>query len=158
MKKVMLILSTSRTSTEAVNFAVKKAKALGGGLLALYIIESELTDELFDRFTDIGFIGDKPSTELTMAVQKEYRQRGYEEVGRVQVLAMEEGIDFDALTIDGDFTKVALQVIDERDIGLVVAVKRKLSFLKRYFSRSVVDELTESATCEVVVFEEDAEV
>ncbi len=156
MNKVLLILSTSRTSDKAVDFAVDKARCEGTGLIALYIIDSELTSEVFDRFTDVGFIGDKPSTELTEAVMKEYRQRGYEEIGRVQVKAMEQGVDFDAVTAHGDIVEEALKVIEKRAASVAVVVRRKTSkvsgFLK-YFSRSMCTELEQQARCEVVVFE-----
>ncbi|VAV83444.1 hypothetical protein MNBD_DELTA01-2040 [hydrothermal vent metagenome] len=156
MNKILLILSTSRTSEKAVDFAVDKARRDGTGLIALYIIDSELTGEVFDRFTDIGFIGDKPSTELTEAVMKEYRQRGYEEIGRVQVKAMEQGVDFDAVTAHGDFVEETLKVMEKREVSVAVVVRRKTSrvsgFLK-YFSRSMCAELEQQARCEVVIFE-----
>lgn len=158
-KNLLLVLSTSKTSEEAVEYAVERARKDSLGLVALYIIEQGLTEELFDRFSDIGFIGDKPSTELTEAVMKEYRQRGYEEVGRVQVRAMEENIDFDAVSGQGDFVENVLQTISSHDVSTAVIVRRKGSAFLRYFSRSVralscIDELKEKAPCEVVVFEE----
>ena len=158
-KKLLLVLSTSKTSDEAVEYAVAHAQKEGLGLVALYIIEQGLIDELFDRFTDIGFIGDKPSTELIEAVMKEYRQRGYEEVGRVQVRAMEENIDFDAVSGQGDFVENILQVISSHDVSTAVIVRRKGSAFLRYSSRSIraqsrIDELKEKAPCEVTVFEE----
>ncbi|MCK5237195.1 MAG: universal stress protein [Deltaproteobacteria bacterium] len=155
MNKVILILSTSGTSNEAIEFAVKEAKERNSSLLALYIIETGLTNELFDRFTDIGFIGDKPSSDLVEAVQKEYRQRGYEEIGKAQVRAMEESVNFDAVTLQGEFLKEAEKAIDEHDASLVVAVrKKKHSFLK-YFSRSLADELKKRSKVEVIIFNEE---
>ena len=156
MNKVLLILSTSRTSDKAVDFAVNKARALGTGLIALYIIDSELTNEVFDKFTDIGFIGDKPSTELTEAIMKEYRQRGYEEIGRVQIKAMEQGVDFDAVTAQGDFVEESLEVIEKHAISSAVVVRlktSKVSGFMKYFSRSMCAELEQQAQCEVVIFE-----
>jgi len=153
MNKVLLILSTSRTSDKAVDFAVDKAKKEGRGLIALYVIDSELTNEVFDKFTDIGFIGDKPSMELTKAVIKEYRQRGYEEIGRVQVKAMEQGVDFDAVTAQGNFVEEALKVMEKREVSTAVAVRRKVSGFLKYFSRSMCDELQKQARCEFVIFE-----
>jgi nucleotide-binding universal stress UspA family protein len=155
MNKILLILSTSRTSDKAVDFAVDKAHKEGKGLIALYVIDSELTNEIFDKFTDIGFIGDKPSMELTKAVMKEYRQRGYEEIGRVQVKAMESGVDFDAVTVDGDFVEEALKLIDTREVSVAVVVRRKTMGFMKYFSRSMCDELEKQASCEVVVFDAD---
>ena len=154
MENILLILSTSRTSQDAIEYAVTLAKREKAKLVVLYIIETELTNEVFDKFTDIGFIGDKPSTQLTEAIMKEYRQRGYEEMGKVQIRAMEENVDFDAVTTQGDFVEKALEIIGRYKIDTVVAVKRKQSAFLKYFSKSMVDELAEKAPCKVEVFEE----
>jgi len=66
MKNILLILSTSRTSQNAIRHAVSLAKKEKAKLVVLYIIETELTNEIFDKFTDIGFIGDKPSTRVIL--------------------------------------------------------------------------------------------
>jgi nucleotide-binding universal stress UspA family protein len=154
VENILLILSTSRTSQDAIEYAVTLAKREKAKLVVLYIIETELTNEVFDKFTDIGFIGDKPSTQLTEAIMKEYRQRGYEEMGKVQIRAMEENVDFDAVTTQGDFVEKALEIIGRYKIDTVVAVKRKQSAFLKYFSKSMVDELAEKAPCKVEVFEE----
>lgn len=154
MKNILLILSTSRTSQDAIEYAVDLAKKEKAKLVVLYIIETELTNEVFDKFTDIGFIGDKPSTELTEAIMREYRQRGYEEMGKVQIRAMEENVDFDAVTTQGDFVEKAIETIERYKIDAAVAIKRKRSAFWKYFSKSKVDELAEKAPCKVEVFEE----
>jgi nucleotide-binding universal stress UspA family protein len=154
VKNILLVLSTSRTSVKAIDFAVETAKKEGASLIALYLIETELAKEVFDRFSDIGFIGDKPSTELTEAIMKDYRQRGYEELGRVQIKAMEEGVPFEPLMDQGIYVEKILEVIRDRNIDAAVLLRRKPSPLLRYFSRSMADELTETAPCKVFIFEE----
>lgn len=154
MNCVLLILSTSRTSQDAIEYAVNLAKKEKAKLVVLYIVETELANEVFDKFTDIGFIGDKPSTQLTEAIMKEYRQRGYEEMGKVQIRAMEENVDFDAVTTQGDFVEKAVEVIERYKVDVAVTIKRKRSAFIKYFSKSMVDELVEKATCKVEVFEE----
>lgn len=155
MRNILLILSTSRTSSNALEYAVTMAKKEGAKLIALYIIETELVDEVFDKFTDIGFIGDKPSAQLTEAIMKEYRQRGYEELGRVQIRAMEEGVDFDPLMEQGDFVEKALEVIERCNVDMAVTTRRRQSVFFRYLPLSTVDELKENAPCGVEVFEEE---
>lgn len=154
MKHILLILSTSRTLQDAVEYAVNLTKKEKAKLVVLYIIETELTNEVFDKFTDIGFIGDKPSTRLVEAITKEYRQRGYEEINKVQVRATEENIDFVAVTTQGDFVEKTIEVIEKYKIDTAVAIKKKRSAFLEYFSRSVVDELVERAPCRVKIFEE----
>ena len=154
MKNILLILSTSKTSQEAIEYAVNLAKKEKAKLVVLYIIETELTNEVFDKFTVLVFIGDKPSTQITEAIMKEYRQRGYEEMGKVQIRAMEENVDFDAVTIQGDFVEKALEVIERYKVDVAVTIKRKRSAFIKYFSKSMIDELVERAPCKVEVFEE----
>ncbi|MFQ5329360.1 MAG: universal stress protein [Thermodesulfobacteriota bacterium] len=155
MKSIVLLLSVARMSEKALEFAVGQAKASGAELTVLYVIDTNLADEVFDKFTDIGFMGDKPSTQLTEAIMKEFRQRGYEDLGRVQVKAMEEGVAYNPMTVQGDFFRCAMEEIERRKADIVVAVKRKESVLARYFYKSPVDELKKSASCEVVIFEEE---
>ena len=71
-------------------------------LVALYLLEAGAANDAFDTFSDIGFIGDKPSAQVSEAIMKEMRQRGYEELGRVQIKAMEEGVAFEPLLEDGE--------------------------------------------------------
>jgi nucleotide-binding universal stress UspA family protein len=115
VKNILLVLSTSRTSEKALDFAVETAKREKASLVALYLLETELANEVFDRFSDIGFIGDRPSMQLSEAITKEYRQRGYEELGRVQIKAMEEGVPFEPLMEQGDYVEKILEVIRDRD-------------------------------------------
>jgi nucleotide-binding universal stress UspA family protein len=144
----------TRTSDKALDLAVTTAKKERATLFALYLLETELANEVFDRFSDIGFIGDRPSMQLSEAIIKEYRQRGYEELGRVQIKAMEEGVPFEPLMEQGDYVGKILEVIRDRNIDMAVAVRRKPNPLLKYFSRSVADELAEQAPCKVYVFEE----
>ncbi len=155
MKDILLILPTSKTSNEAVDFAIRKAKEIGGALTVLYILDTAMADEVFDKFTDIGFIGDKPSSQLTEAIMKEYRQRGYELLGAVQIKAMEAGVPFNPITLHGDFTECAMKVINDIKPVMAVTVRERLSGLSRYFSTSSINELQDSAPCEVVFFDED---
>lgn len=154
MPGVLLVLSTSGTSVEAIEYAVARAKKDGGGLVALYILETGLASEVFDTFSDIGFIGDKPSEELSEAIMKEYRQRGYEELGRVQVKAMEEAVPFEPVMEQGEYAALVLDTIGQKKSAVAVLVKRRKRAIMKYFSKSPVDEVRESATCEVVVFPE----
>ena len=155
MKSITLLLSVARTSEKALDFAVEQAKKHSAELSVVYIIDTSIADEVFDRFTDIGFIGDKPSTELTEAMMKEFRQRAYEDLGRVQVKAMEEGVAYNPMTVQGDFLQCAMEAVQKQKADLVVAVRRRASAFMRYFSTSPVDDLKKSVPCEVVIFEEE---
>lgn len=151
MKKILLVLSFTGTSESVLDFAVKRAKKDGAELVALYPLKDELANEVFDTFTDIGFIGERPSSQLSESIMKEQRQRGYEELGRVQVKAMEEGVPFEPLMEHGDYVKKVLGVIKRLDVAAAILVKKKKKTFLKYFHRSPVDEVREQAACEVVV-------
>ncbi len=153
-RKVLIVLSTSGTPESALEYAVKRASEEGTGLVAFYPVDSDLASEAFDSFTDIGFIGDKPSSELSESLMREYRQRGYEELGRVQVLAMEAAIEYEPIMEDGNFVPQVLDVIGRYDIDLAVLVSRREHSFIKYFSRDMAGEVKKQAGCEVVIFPE----
>ncbi|MEK6790646.1 MAG: universal stress protein [Deltaproteobacteria bacterium] len=154
MKNVLLVLSTSGTDDEVIAYAVGRAKKDGAGLVALYILDPDLANSVFDNFTDIGFIGDKPSSALSEAIMKEYRQRGYEELGRVQIKAMEEAVGFEPLMEQGGYVEKTLDVIAGMGVSVAVLVKRKQRAFYKYFTVSHADEVKKAAGCEVVIFVE----
>ncbi len=152
MKKVLIALSTAGTPDKAIDYAVERARKENAALVAIYVIDAELAEEVFESFSDMGFIGDRPSTLLSESIMKEYRQRGYEELGRVQIKTMEAGVDFEPLIERGDFASKVLELVRRLDVSLAVVVKKgKKTFLK-YLSRSPADEVKEKAPCEVVIF------
>lgn len=154
MKQVLLVLTTSGTPDSVIDYAVSKAKENDACLVALYLLETALADEVLDTFSDIGFIGERPSAELAESIMKEYRQRGYEELGRVQIKAMEEAVGYEPVMDQGDYVATVLEMIEQRDVTCAVLVRRKARRLFRYFSRSLADEVVARASCEVVVFTE----
>lgn len=155
MKKVLLVLSKTDASDQAISFAVDRAKEEGIGLVALYILESGLANEVFDTFTDIGFIGERPSAKVSESIMKEYRQRGYEELGRVQGKAKDAGVECELALEQGDFVKKVIETIKHKCIGYAVLVRKARMPFFRFFSRSPADEVKEKAGCEVVIFNED---
>lgn len=155
MSKVLLVLSTSGTPDEVINYAVERALKDKSGLVALYLLDKELAREAFDAFSDIGFIGDRPSQELSESLMREYRQRGYEELGRVQVKAMEAGVDYEPVMEEGGYVSTVLDMISSTGAHLAVLVRRRERSFMKYFSMSLAEEVRKQASCEVVIFREE---
>lgn len=153
--KILLILSTTRTSSGAVEYAVDLARRSKGELISLFIIETGVVNEVFETFSDIGFIGDKPSSRLTEAMMREFRQRGYAELKKVEELAREKGIKSHSIIEEGDFIERALWVIEKYHVDTAVAIKKRRSAIASYFVKSQVLKLKELAPCPVEVFEEE---
>ena len=155
MKGVLLVIPGSRRSERAIDFAVDTAKSEGATLYALYILDSSVAKEALERFSDIGFIGDKPSTQLSEAIMKESRQRGYEELGKVQIRAMEEGVEFEPMMEEGDFVEIIKKTIEKYSIELIITIRKRKTTLRRYFSASLLDELKAEVPCRVEIFDEE---
>lgn len=154
MKNVLLILAGTKTPDAMIEAAAAIAKKESSRLIAVYILEPGKASEVFDTFTDIGFIGDKPTTELSESLMKDYRQRGYEELGRAQMKAMELGVDFEPDLEEGDYVSTALDAIEKWSVGVALAVRPKKKHLINYFSKTPLEDLIAGAPCEVMVFDE----
>ncbi len=155
MKRILLVIPGSRRSERAIEHAVSSAKKEGAILYTLYILDRAVAEEALERFSDVGFIGDKPSTQLSEAIMKESRQRGYEELGKVQIKAMEEGVEFEPLMEEGDFIEIIKKTIEKYSIELIITIRKKTTTLRRYFSPSMIDELKERVSCRVEIFDEE---
>lgn len=155
MKKVLFVIPPSGATDSAIEEAVKRAKKDGASLAALYLLEAGAASDAFDKFTDIGFIGDRPSAEVSESLMKQQRQSGYEELGRVQIKAMEEGVDFEPLMETGEPVSTVLSLIESMGVSVAVLVKKRQKAIFKYFSRSLADDIKEKAPCEVVVVVEE---
>lgn len=150
-KKLLLVLSPHVHSDNAIDYAVKRAAGEGRVLVAFFLLESELAEEVSEKFSDIGFTGDRPSATLSESLMREYRQRGYEALGRVQVRAMEEGVIFEPLMDEGPYVSTILGAISAHDIGLTVIQERRERSFFQYFKKGLPLQVKEMASCEVVI-------
>lgn len=157
MKRLLLVLPFAGVSDRAIEKAVRRAAADKAGLMALYLLEGSAAESVFDAFSDRGFIGDRPSEDLSRLVMKEARQQGYETLGRVQIKAMEEGVAFEPMMEEDAGAERVLSVIEKTSPASVIVVERKKRSFFKYFKRTLAEELAERAGCEVVVITEDWE-
>ncbi len=151
--KILLVLSTHVYSDKAIEYAVRRAREEERQLVAFFLLESELAEEASERFSDIGFTGDRPSATLSESLMREYRQRGYEALGRAQIKAMEDGVDFEPLLKEGPYVSTILEVIRAHGIGLTVIQRRKERSFLHYFKKGLSVKVKEAASCEVVIIE-----
>lgn len=157
MKKVLLVIPYPGFSDASIDQAVKRAGREKAALTALYLLEGGAAASVFDKFSDIGFMGDRPAEDLSKIVMKESRQRGYEALGKVQIKAMEEGVDFEPLVEEEPTVEKVLALIERMDPSVVIVLKRKQRAFLKYFTRSLADELSERASVEVAVIIEEGE-
>ncbi len=151
--KLLLVLSAHVYSDKAIEYAVKRAHEEGLVLLAFFLLDSELAEDASERFSDIGFTGDKPAATLSESLMRDYRQRGYEALGRAQIKAMEAGVAFEPLLDEGPYVATILEAITTNKVGFTVIQKRKERSLLHYFKKDLGEKVKEVASCEVIVIE-----
>jgi hypothetical protein len=151
MKTVLLVTSPTIDAPNAVAYALRRAKEAGAALLAVIVLDADLTQRVAARLTNEGFVGEKVSDSVAEILAREQRARAEARVTEIAGQARREGVPFDSLIESGDASDVCARLIAARSVGLAVLVAEKQSWLTRLLSRSVAVRLPTLAGCEVRV-------
>src|SRR3990172_6124633 len=111
MKNILLVLTTTCQVDRAVELAIDKAKNEKANLTALFIIDSSVSENIVSKMSDFGFLGDRPSSDLTHAILKEYRDQGNKKLDEIKWLPDCLWVYFPTIFKEGDYTELALTKI-----------------------------------------------
>jgi nucleotide-binding universal stress UspA family protein len=151
MGKVMLILSPTRHNPKSVDLALSLVKKGKRSLLAVFIVDTKVSEAISGRIIDIGFLGDKVSTQLKNAILRDYETRGRRELQEVKERAERLGIACEVVVGKGDFVGESLRIAAEMQVEDIVVSRAERSNLSRKLFGSAVNELLERAPCPVMV-------
>ena len=154
MEKIMLVISTMRHSSKAVEYALKSATERNAELVSLFILDSNVPSSVFQRLHEMDLIGEKPSEELSEALYREYRQRGYAKLKEIEKKAKEVNIPCTIYIEEGDFAEEVFKKIDKLNISLVILSRIHRSNIARLIFGSAVDRIIKQAKCEVKIVDE----
>ena len=154
MKNILLVLSTTRQSPKTIDAAFEKAKEEKRGLTALFVLDSEMPESIFEKLTDIGFTGEKPSQQLHDSILAEYRVRGDRKLKELGEMARTMDVSFKTIIREGDFTKECLSVIGEEEADFVIITRKKRSSLSRFIFGSALAEINDKTHCEMLIIDE----
>lgn len=154
MKDILLVLSTTRQSPKTIDAAFEKARQEKRGLTALFVLDSEMPESIFEKLTDIGFTGEKPSKQLQESILTEYRVRGSRKLKELEEKARQMNIAFKTIIREGDFTKECLSVINEEGADFVIITRKKRSSLSRFIFGSALAEIGSQTDCEMLIIDE----
>lgn len=149
----LLALSTNVQALGAVDAAVDFAKEKNAELVALFVLDENVPAAIFDKLTDIGFIGEKPGEQLEEAVSAEYGRQAETVVAEVERLAKEKGVACRTSTVRGDFIEKTLEAVAGCAADTLIIVRARRSFVYRLLAGAGFDELVRRAPCEIKVFE-----
>lgn len=151
-KKILLMITPGRQSTEALHFALHKAKDIKGTLKVLYVIDNEMTQDLQNNLAEIGFIGDKPGEELSDALNKEYLARGKKVLEEVEKQARTFQVPVEAELKTGSYLDICEEEVRKETPALLVATEKKDSFLKKVFEGTEAKRLKDRVSCEIKIY------
>lgn len=153
MIKVVLALSTLEVGPEAVAAAIEFSRVRGAKLFAVFVLDSTVPTAIFDKLTDIGFIGEKPGAELESAVSGEYRRQAAAILAEIKQIADDAGVECLGEIVEGDFVDKSLEAVARYAADTLIIVRTRKSFLSRFLTGTGMEHLVRQAPCEIKVFE-----
>ena len=155
MNNVLLVLSPVSDARRAIADAVQRAHKAGGHLIALTVVNPDLTARVGAAFTDVGFVGEQVSDDVMHTLAREQRAHAEALLQRIGEQARTAGVPFTALIETGDPSEVCARVIADHHVRYAVLVAEKRSWLTRILARAATVRLPAVAGCEVEVVEEE---
>ena len=137
------------TSPRAVSHAVATARREGAELIACFIISHRVPESVSSWLIYIGFMGDKPSSELKTAISDHYRQRAQSQLEEFEAKAREQGIPCRTLLLEGDLVEEGVRVAREEKVDLVLLDEPDRSDFDHLFFAPVKENLTQRLKCPV---------
>lgn len=151
MKRILLLLSPSRVSSRCVDAAIGAAVKEEGELVAFYILDTSISDDVKERLQDLGFLGEKPSGQLLEEMRREQKRQGKGELARVRELAGRRGIDCRTDLVEGEFLASSLEVAKRESADAIFVTRRERPAISRLVAGSAVASLQSAAPCRVLV-------
>ena len=151
MKRILLILSPARVSSSCAEEAAEAARRAGAELVAVFILDTSMSDDVQKRLQDTGFLGEIPSEKLISTVREEQERQGTEALERIGRIARQRGVGFRSRLAVGEFVTTSLEVAREEDAEAIFVARRDRPAFSRLVAGSAVRDLEESAPCRVLV-------
>jgi hypothetical protein len=154
MKNVLLLLSPELDAPNAVAYSLKRAKEIGGGLVAVAALDPKLTQRIAATLANVGFVGEAVSDNVMDTLTREQRLHAEQLLNRIEEQARNQGVAFRGMIEEGDPSEICAPIVRQHDIVAAVLVAEKQSWLTRFLSRSAPMNLPVLAGCEVKVMED----
>jgi nucleotide-binding universal stress UspA family protein len=154
MTTVLLVTSPSIVAPNAVAYALRRAKESAARLLAVVVLDADLTRRVAAALTNEGFVGEKVSDGVVEILGREQRARADALLQQIAGQAAAAGVPFASLIETGDASDVCARIIPAHDVSLAVLVAEKRSWLTRFLSQTAAVKLPSFAGCEVQVMDD----
>lgn len=153
MSTFLLALSTTEVAPEVLKLVLNFTAEKKAQLMVVFVLDESVPQTIFQRLTDIGFIGEKPGEELEKAVYLEYQRQAEDLLAELKKACQNQGVNYSAQLLKGDFKEKILQAVASSAPDLLILVRQRRSLLSRLFATSAIENIINQAPCEIKVFE-----
>lgn len=151
MRRILLILAPSRVSASCVDEAIDEAQRREAELVALFVLDTAVSEDMQARLQDTGFLGEIPSGQFMEAMRREQERQGRRELGRIEGAAASRGVAIRTEFVVGEFLQRSLEAAKHECAEAIFVARRDRPRLSRLVGGSPVDELRDAAPCTVLV-------
>ena len=153
MNRVLLVLSASRVSNSCVDGALDAAGSENAELVVLFILDTVMPRDVRERMSHEGFLGEATSGRLLLAMRRELKRQGINELAEVARAAEKRGITHRTELVEGEFLTRALEAAQTEAPTVIFVAKRERAALSRLVSGSQAKELKDAVPCKVMIHE-----
>jgi nucleotide-binding universal stress UspA family protein len=155
MPNVMLVIPPGVVPQRARDQAIEAARALGGGVVALVVLDPAETARVAASL-DSAFMGDQVSDRVVEVLTREARSRAEELLAALREPVVSAGLSFVGRVEEGDIGEVCAHAVRTHDVAVAIVVAERRSWLSRLLSGAADVRLPALPGCELRVLEEDS--
>jgi nucleotide-binding universal stress UspA family protein len=133
----MVVLFTGHDDPQISDCGLDLAAERNGKLLALYIIDTQVADAVFDKLTDLVFVGERPSSQLANAILEEYTNRARECLEEVAKAAARRGVECETRLERGQALEHVMNVAHGHAAREILLAEPERSFFLQFVSPSL---------------------
>ncbi|EKD41324.1 MAG: hypothetical protein ACD_73C00768G0003 [uncultured bacterium] len=131
--ELLIVLSPERKSREAMQFSIAHAKEKNLSIKAVYVVEESITKAVEKEMAETGFIGDKPGSEVTTALNKDHKTRGEKILADFKQLALKFGLAVKTEIKAGFYARVCEELANASLVSEIIFISRKRGFIDKLF-------------------------
>lgn len=153
MPQYLLVLTETRDAPEVVDRVLSDAQADEADLAVIYVAIPSEDQTVTQKLADQSFLPPAQRFEATAELKRSQLRHATERLAQIGRKAEARGISIESDLVEGDFGEQALALADMKKADRMYIAGKRSGPVRRLLFGSDLEELIESAECEVVVVE-----
>ncbi|KPJ55742.1 MAG: hypothetical protein AMJ42_06340 [Deltaproteobacteria bacterium DG_8] len=152
MKKVMLVLSTTTSSTPFITYSLDYAKKEGAELIVCFIIDEKVSKTVSSILTYIGFMGEKMGENLRKTLLSEYEGRAKDKLEEVDKLSKKKEVDCRCILLEGDVVNETIKLAKKEgpEILFIMPPTEKSDVYQTFFGDAI-NKILRASPCPIKI-------